>query len=159
MENYTCQRGRGRYEQFVQSDVNDGEYLDIMVTTCNQSATKYSCNSSTTYGPASQAYFTSSNMTDVPGCYPSQTSINCRYLEKIPYNVTYSLRQPSLITATIKCEFIVPSIYSGILEKTLDIICCKRHSPQNKQVFTTVYFELDRPAHHSLLLQTEDQEL
>ena len=159
MENYTSQTGKAGYQPFIQTDSNDGEYIDILVVTCNPSAV--ACKSSSVYGDIeSVKYFTSTNIKWLPGCYWGQTSINCKYLKKIPYNVTYSLRHPSIISTIISCPFIPDNIYTGVLEKTLEIIFYENvDSDATREPFTTTYFELDRPMHHSLTVQGDEQEL
>ena len=159
MENYTSQTGKAGYQPFIQTDSNDGEYIDILVVTCNPSAV--ACKSSSVYNDIeSVKYFTSTNIKWLPGCYWGQISINCKYLKKIPYNVTYSLQHPSIISTIISCPFIPDNIYTGVLEKTLEIIFYENaDSDATREPFTTTFFELDRPMHHSLTVQGDEQEL
>ena len=159
MENYTSQTGKAGYQPFIETDSNDGEYIDILVVTCNP--TDVACKSSSVYNDIeSVKYFTSTNIKWLPGCYMGQISINCKYLKKIPYNVTYSLRHPSIISTIISCPFIPDNIYTGVLEKTFEIVFYENvDSDATREPFTTTFFELDRPMHHSLTVQGDEQEL
>ena len=158
MENYTCQTGKHGYQDFIKTDINDGEYVDILVTTCNSLSVL--CASSSTYGDVQSApYFKSTNIPLLPQCVLKQTLINCNHVQKIPYNITFSLRHPSIVTTKISCPFIPENVYSGILEETLEIIFNENKQIDGKETFTTSYFELDRPMHHSLTIQPDEQQL